>query len=67
MLIKLAIFEKLLAFWITVVQITKILCAKMVFRMAIISKFPAFGLVFVVFPLLVDLAPNVGFRQFWYF
>jgi hypothetical protein len=47
---KLAIFEKLLAFWITVVRIRKILCAKMVCRIAVVGEFPAFGLVFVVFP-----------------
>ena len=46
---KLSIFEKILAFWTTVVRMKKILCAKMVCRMAFVGEFPAFVLVFIVF------------------
>ena len=47
---KLAIFEKLLALWKLMAWIEKILCAKVVCRIAIVGKFPAFWFVFVVFP-----------------
>ncbi len=64
---KLAIFEKQPAFWKLMVRIRKILCAKMVCRIVVVDKFLAFWFVFVIFPLMVDLAPEVRFRQFWYF
>ena len=56
----LAFFENLLSFWINLVQIRKILCAKVV--IAVVGEFPAFELVFAIFPLPVDLAPDVEFR-----
>jgi hypothetical protein len=46
---KLTIFEKLLASWITVARIEKILCAKVVCQIAVVSEFPTFGLVFIAF------------------
>jgi hypothetical protein len=61
----LAFFENLLAFWINLVQICKILCAKVV--IAVVGEFLAFELVFAIFPLPVDLAPDVEFRRIWYF
>ena len=64
---KLAIFEKQLAFWKLMVRIRKILCPKMVCRIVVVDEFLAFWFVFVIFPLLVDLALEVRFRQFWYF
>ena len=46
---KLTIFEKLLASWITMARIEKILCAKVVHQIAVVSEFPTFGLVFIAF------------------
>jgi hypothetical protein len=45
----LVIFEKVLAFWITLVWILKILCTKMVHWTAVVGEFPTFELVFTVF------------------
>ena len=47
---KLAIFEKSLALWITVVRTEKILYAKVVCRIVVVGEFPAFGIVFIAFP-----------------
>ena len=46
---KLANFEKVLAFWINLVLIRNILCAKVVCRIAVVGKFPAFKLIITVF------------------
>ena len=47
-----SIFEKALAFWKLMVRIGKILCAKVVRRIAVVGNFPALWLVFVIFPAL---------------
>ena len=47
-----AIFEKALAFWKLMVRIGKILCAKVVRRIAVVGDFPALWFVFVIFPIL---------------
>ena len=49
------------------VRIGKTLCANVVRRIAVVGNFPALWLIFVVFPVSVDLAPDVGFGQTWYF
>ena len=45
-----SLFEKELAFWKLMVRIGKILCAKVVCRIAVVGNFLALCLVFVVFP-----------------
>jgi hypothetical protein len=55
-------FKKALAFWKLMVRIGKTLLAKMVCRIAVVGNFLAL-FVFVVFPALVDLAPDVRFRK----
>jgi hypothetical protein len=46
----LAFFDKVFAFWITLVRICKNLYAKVVCRIVVVGKFPTFELVFAVFP-----------------
>ena len=47
-----SLFEKELAFWKLMVRIGKILCAKVVRRIAVVGDFPALWFVFVIFPIL---------------
>jgi hypothetical protein len=47
-----SLFEKALAFWKLMVRIGKILCVKVVCRIAVVGNFLALCLVFVVFPTL---------------
>ncbi len=47
---KVVIFEKVFAFWISLVRTRKILCTKVVCWIVVVGKFPAFELVFAIFP-----------------
>uniref|UniRef100_A0A2N9HVA7 Uncharacterized protein n=1 Tax=Fagus sylvatica TaxID=28930 RepID=A0A2N9HVA7_FAGSY len=49
------------------VRTGKTSCAKVVRRRAVVGNFPAFWLIFVIFPASVNPAPDVGFGKTWYF
>ena len=61
------LFKKEQAFRKLMVRTGKTLCAKVVRRRAVVGNFPAFWLIFVIFPASVNPAPDVGFGKTWYF
>jgi hypothetical protein len=62
-----SLFKKAQAFRKLMVRIGKTSCAKVVRRRAVVGNFPAFWLIFIIFPASVNPAPDVEFGKTSYF